>query len=324
MQEDVSLNVVNGYLQILFNKENLKVQTQQLTFDSKQLVRTNDLVEAGSIPRGDLLDVKATIASDNQRLITAENALFLSKLSLAQLLQLDNFQDFDIAEADALIADSSILMQDPKVILDKAKETRTDLKIAQTNMQIAEKDIQIAKGAFQPSIQGFYGFNSRVSYADRIIGVDISGKPLFNAPLPFFNQFSDNKGQSFGVNLNIPILNGFSVRNNVARSKISLERSKNLLQQQEVDLERTVFTAYTDTKGAQKTNEAAISSLEAREKAFNYAKERYEVGLMNVFDFNQAQTLFVNAQSEVLRTKYDYIFRTKILEFYFGIPFIKK
>jgi outer membrane protein len=223
-----------------------------------------------------------------------------------------------------LVVDSAILMQDPKAILDKAKQTRTDLKIAQTNVQIAEKDIQIAKGAYEPSVQGFYGFNSRVSYADRIIGVDSSGKPLFSAPLPFFNQFSDNKGQSFGVNLNIPILNGFSVRNNVARSKISLERSKNLLQQQELDLERIVFTAYTDTKGAQKTNEAAISSLEAREKAFNYAKERYEVGLMNVFDFNQAQTLFVNAQSEVLRTKYDYIFRTKILEFYFGIPFIKK
>jgi outer membrane protein len=324
MQEDVSLNVVNGYLQILFNKENLKVQTQQLSFDGKQLARTTDLVEAGSIPRGDLLDVKATIAADNQRLIAAENALFLSKLSLAQLLQLDNFQDFDIVDADSLVVDSAILMQDPKAILDKAKQTRTDLKIAQTNVQIAEKDIQIAKGAYEPSVQGFYGFNSRVSYADRIIGVDSSGKPLFSAPLPFFNQFSDNKGQSFGVNLNIPILNGFSVRNNVARSKISLERSKNILQQQELDLERIVFTAYTDTKGAQKTNEAAISSLEAREKAFNYAKERYEVGLMNVFDFNQAQTLFVNAQSEVLRTKYDYIFRTKILEFYFGIPFIKK
>ena len=95
------------------------------------------------------------------------------------------------------------------------------------------------------------------------------------------------------------------------------------MEQQELDLERTVFTAYTDTKGALKTHEAAVSTLEAREGAYNYAKERYEVGLMNVFDLNQAQTLYVNAQSEVLRTKYDYIFRTKILEFYFGIPIIQ-
>ena len=324
MQEDVSLNVANAYLQILFNKENLKVQQQQLVYDTKQLERTNELVEAGVIPRGDLLDVKATVATDNQRLIAAENALFLSKLSLAQLLQIDNFQEFDISDAEIPVQESIVLGQEPKAIFTKAKETRTDLKIAQTNVQIAEKDIKIARGGYQPNLQGFYGFSSRVGYADRVIGVDAGGNPIKAAPLPFFDQFSNNKGHNFGLSLSVPILNGFSARNNVARSKIALDRSKINLQQQELDLERTVFTAYTDTKGAQKAYEAAVSTVEAREKSFNYAKERYEVGLMNVFDFNQAQTLFVNAQSDVLRTKYDYIFRTKILEFYFGIPIIKK
>ena len=346
MQEDVSLNVVNAYLQILFNKENLKVQQQQLAYDNKQLERTNELVDAGVTPRGDLLDVKATVATDNQRLIAAENALFLSKLSLAQLLQIDDFQEFDIADAEIPVQESTILMQDPKIIFDKAKETRTDLKIAQTNVQIAEKDVKIARGAYQPTLQGFYSFSTRAGYSNRVVGltpntsnptsvigyVDGTGQavlqPNFSTilgkPDSVFNQFSDNKGQSFGLNLSIPILNGFSARNNVARSKVALDRSKITLQQQELDLERTVFTAYTDTKGAQKTHEATVSSLEARQQAFNYAKERYEVGLMNVFDFNQAQTLFVNAQSDVLRTKYDYIFRTKILEFYFGIPIIKK
>ncbi|WP_394760236.1 TolC family protein [Flavobacterium sp.] len=346
MQEDVSLNVVNAYLQILFNKENLKVQQQQLSYDTKQLERTNELVEAGVIPRGDLLDVKATVASDNQRLIAAENALFLSKLSLAQLLQIDNFQEFDIVDAETTTQESAILMEDPKVIFDKAKETRTDLKIAQTNVQIAEKDVKIARGGYQPTLQAFYNFNTRAGYSDRVVGftpntnnptsiigyVDGTNQPvlqpnfstILGKPDAVFNQFSDNKGQSFGLSLNVPIFNGFATRNNVFRSKIALDRSRIALQQQELDLERTVFTAYTDTKGAQKTYEAAVSTLEARQGAFNYAKERYEVGLMNVFDFNQTQTLFVNAQSEVLRTKYDYIFRTKILEFYFGIPIIKK
>ena len=346
MQEDVSLNVVNAYLQILFNKENLKVQQQQLSYDTKQLERTNELVEAGVIPRGDLLDVKATVASDNQRLIAAENALFLSKLSLAQLLQIDNFQEFDIAETETTTQESTILLEDPKVILDKAQETRTDLKIAQTNVQIAEKDVKIARGAYQPTLQAFYNFNTRAGYSDRVIGavpdtsnptsvvgfVDGTNQlvlqpnylPVLGKPDAVFNQFSDNKGQSFGLSLNVPIFNGFAARNNVFRSKIALDRSRIALQQQELDLERTVFTAYSDTKGAQKTYEAAVSTLEARQGAFNYAKERYEVGLINVLDFNQAQTLFVNAQSEVLRTKYDYIFRTKILEFYFGIPIIKK
>jgi outer membrane protein len=126
------------------------------------------------------------------------------------------------------------------------------------------------------------------------------------------------------LQLTVPIFNGFSTRNNVFRSKIALEKSRLTLEQQEFNLEKTVYTAYTDTKGAQKSYEAAVSSYEARKKSVEYAKERYEVGLMNVFDYNQAQTLYVNSQSEVLRTKYDYIFRTKILEFYFGIPFINK
>jgi outer membrane protein len=315
MQEDVSLNVVNAYLQILFNKENLKVQQEQLSFDNKQLDRTNELVEAGVIPKGDLLDVKANVATDNQRLIAAENALLISKLSLAQLLQIENFEEFDIAEADIPAQDSAILLQDPKAILSKAKETRTDLKIAQSNVQIAEKDVSIAKGAYQPTLTASYSVGTSILHRNTLI--PDSFIPAFS------DQFKDNLGQQFGFSLNVPIFNGFAARNNVFRSKIALDRSKIALEQQELDLERTVFTAYTDTKGALKTHEAAVSTLEAREGAYNYAKERYEVGLMNVFDLNQAQTLYVNAQSEVLRTKYDYIFRTKILEFYFGIPIIQ-
>jgi outer membrane protein len=349
MQEDVSLNVVNAYLQILFNKENLKVTIEQLAFDKKQLIRTTELVDAGSIARGDLLDVKATVALDEQRKIAAENALLLSKLSMAQLLQLKEFEEFDILDSEIKAKDTGILLQEPKNIFSKAKETRTQLKLAATNVEIAQKDLAIARGAYMPTLQGFYGFSTRASNAKRFVGfepnltnpfsqtgnlVNIGGtvypvlqpnvNPILGDAEGIIKQFDNNKGQNFGFNLNVPIFNGFAVRNNVDRSKIALERSKIALEQQELDLQRTVFTAYTDTKGAQKTYESAVSTLEARQKSFNYAKERYEVGLMNVFDFNQAQTLFVNAQSEVLRTKYDYIFRTKILEFYFGIPIIQK
>ena len=316
MQEDVSLNVVNAYLQILFNKENLKVQKEQLAFDTKQLERTGQLVEAGAVPKGDLLDVKATVATDSQRLIAAENALLISKLSLAQLLQIDNFQEFDIVDTDVTTLESNILLQDPKVILEKAKETRTDLKIAQTNVQLAEKDVKIARGTYQPTLSAFYSIGTSILHRNNLI-------PGTLIP-SFSNQFNDNLGQSYGLSLTVPIFNGFAARNNVFRSKIALERSKIALDQQELDLERTVFTAYTDTNGALKTHEAAVATFEARQKSLEYAKERYEVGLMNIFDFSQAQTLYVNAQSEVLRTKYDYIFRTKILEFYFGIPIIQK
>ena len=109
----------------------------------------------------------------------------------------------------------------------------------------------------------------------------------------------------------------------VKKSKVAVERGKIAYEQEELNLQRNVYTAFTDAKGALNSYEASLVTLEARQEAFISAKERFEVGLMNAFDYNQSQTLLVNAQSEVLRTKYDYIFRTKILEFYFGIPLIQ-
>ncbi|MFM1753894.1 MAG: hypothetical protein RLZZ236_833 [Bacteroidota bacterium] len=321
MQEDIALNVANAFLQVLFNKENLKVQQEQLAINEKQLSRSTELVNAGSIPRGDVLDIKANLALNRQNVVAAENALLISKLSLAQLLQIKGFENFDVIDAISVTDEVAILSQSPSVIVEKAKESRTDLKIAQTNLEIAQKNLAIAKGTFQPTIQGFYGFNTRISYADvtTISGGTIGTKPAN----PFWTQFSDNKGQSFGAQLSIPIFNGFSAKNNVERSKVNLEKSKIALEQQNLDLQRTVYAAFTDAKGALNANESAISTLEARQEAYNYAKEKFAVGLMNSFDYNQAQTLLVNAQSEVLRTKYDSIFKIKILEFYFGIPIIK-
>ncbi len=321
MQEDIALNVANAFLQVLFNKENLKVQQEQLAINEKQLTRSTELVNAGAIPRGDVLDIKANLALNRQNVVAAENALLISKLSLAQLLQLKDFENFDLIDAISVNDEVAILSQSPSAIIEKAKESRTDLKIAQTNLEIAQKNLAIAKGAFQPTIQGFYGFNTRISYADV---ATISGNSIVTKPAnPFWTQFNDNKGQSFGAQLSIPIFNGFSARNNVERSKVNLEKTKIALEQQNLDLQRTIYAAFTDAKGSLNANESAISTLEARQEAYNYAKEKYAVGMMNSFDYNQAQTLLVNAQSEVLRTKYDSIFKIKILEFYFGIPIIK-
>lgn len=346
MQDDISLNVANAFLQILFNKENLKVQEQQLAFDNQQMERIEQLVEGGAVPRGDLLDIKATVAADNQRKIAAENALLISKLSLAQLMQLENFQTFDTVDSDYAKEEAAVLLEQPAAIYKKAREERNEVKIAEANVKVAEKDVKIARGAYQPTLTGFYSFTTRAAYSDIVVGSEqdiafptsvigyVEGTnqnvlqpnfvPILGKHEPILDQFNDNKGHSFGLSLNVPILNGFSVRNNVERSKIALEKSRITLSQQELDLERNVYTAYTDAQGALKAYDAAVSAEEARSQSFTYAQERYEVGLINVFDLNQAQTLAVNAQSEVLRTKYDFIFKVKILEYYFGIPIYQK
>jgi outer membrane protein len=319
MKDDISLNVANAYLQILFNIENLKVQEEQLENNNKQKVRTQTLVDAGSVPRGDLLDMTATVATSEQAVVVAKNALLISKLSLAQLLQLDEFENFDVAEADYSLTESDVMLQSPGAIYDKAKEKRVELKIARANLDVAQKDIDIARGAFQPSLRGFYSFSSRATNSDRFSN-DGLGNIIARGPAPIFDQFNENKGNAFGIQLSVPILNGFAVRNSVERSKVSFKRSQVAVSQQEIDLKRNVFTAFTDANGALNAYEAAVKAVEARRESYKYAQERFDVGLLNAFDLNQSQTLFANAESDVIRTKYDYIFRVKVVEFYFGIP----
>ncbi|MDR6764191.1 outer membrane protein [Flavobacterium sp. 2755] len=323
MQEDISLNVANAFLQILSNKEDLKIKKEQLAIDEKRYSRSEEMVNAGTIPRGDLFDLKATVATDKQNITVSENNLLISKLSLAQLLQLKEFADFDVIDDTNAKDENNIMAQSPIDIYNKAKETRTELKLAQTNLEIAEKNVSIAKGAYQPTLRGFYQFSTSASYSDRLIGTDpVTKQPIYAGPDPVFTQFSDNKGHNFGFQLSVPIFNGFSAKNNVERNKVSLEKSKIDLEQKSLDLQRNVYTAFTDAKGALNTYESSTITLEARQQAYNYAKEKYDVGLMNSFDFTQAQTLLTNAQSDVIRTKYDYMFKIKILEFYFGIPIV--
>ncbi|GFZ90262.1 transporter [Aquaticitalea lipolytica] len=308
MKDDISLFVANSFLQILFNKEQLKVLQAQHEVSKQELSRTNELVEAGVLPRGDLLEIQATIATQEQQIVNAENAILISKIQLAQILLIEDYKNFDTADVDYEVPPTNILNESPEAIVEKAKETRYDIKIAETNSKMAEYDLKIAKGAMQPTLRGSYSFSSNYF---------TSG--LFDTP-DFESQISDNKNHNFGLQLSIPIFNGFAAKNNVSRSKVNFERSKNLLEQANLDMETTVYQAYNDTKGALKAYEAALKTLAARQEAYNYSKERYNVGLLNAFDFSQSQNRFEAAQSEVIRTKYDYIFKLKVLEFYFGIP----
>ncbi|RYH73552.1 TolC family protein [Flavobacteriaceae bacterium 144Ye] len=308
IKDDISLLVANSFLQILFNKEQLKVLQAQQVVSQQELERTNELVDAGVLPRGDLLEIQATIATQEQQIVNAENTVLLSRIQLAQLLLIQEYETFDIVDIDYQVPTTMILEQSPDAIVSKAKETRYDIKIAETNQEIANDNLKIAKGALQPTLRGSYNFGSNYFTSQ-----------LFDTP-DFETQLTDNKSHNFSLSLSIPIFNGFASSNNVKRNKVNLERAKVQLEQANLDMETAVYQAYNDTKGALKAYEAAQKTLEAREEAFNYSRERYNVGLLNAFDYNQSQNRFEAAQSDVIRTKYDYIFKLKVLEFYFGIP----
>lgn len=307
MQDDISLFVANSFLQVLLNKANLKVAQAQNLVTHEQLDRTNNLVEAGVLPRGDLLEIKATDASEKQRIAVTENDVRISLISLAQLILIKDYENFDIAQEEYNIVNDQVVDKSVAEIIETAKENRSEVKIAEQNVALAEKDVQFAKGAYFPTLSAFFGYNTR--YADN----DFLERD-------FVEQLYLNDGIGYGLQLNVPILNGFSVRGNVKRNKINLERSKYELEQAQLDLESNVYQAYVDANGALKAYEAALAALESQELAYQYAKDRYDVGLTNAFDFSQSKLRFDNASIEVNRSKFDYIFKLKVLELYFGVP----
>jgi outer membrane protein len=182
---------------------------------------------------------------------------------------------------------------------------RNDIKLAKTNLDIAIKDQQISKSSALPSIGGYYSYNSRV---------------IIDSPISLNNQFDLNAGESIGLQINIPILNGLTTRTNIKKSKLNVLRVKNFLDQTKLDLENTINQSLNDAQGALKAYEAAKKTKLARETAYNYAKERFENGALNTINFLQAQQLFEASQSDLIKAKYDYIFKIKVLEFYFGVP----
>ncbi|TXN37048.1 TolC family protein [Flagellimonas hymeniacidonis] len=315
LKDDIRLNVANAYLQVISNKETLKTFRAQYAVTEQDLKRTKELVESGVSPRGDLLEIEATAANQEQQIVNGESLVLISRINLAQLLQITDYENFDVADESFDIPPSDILDNSAKVIFDKALGFRNDIKFSKSNVELAEKDLVIAKGANYPTLTGFFNYGTR--YSDVTVIPDGNGDP-------FTPNFTDQlwifDGISYGAQLNVPIFNGWSTRNNVKRSKINLDRARLQFEQDKLDLETNIQQAYVDVTTFFKAYEAAEKTLEARRLAYQYAKERFDVGLMNAFDFSQAQSRVDNAEADAIRTKYDYIFRLKILEFYFGIP----
>lgn len=315
LKDDISLNVANSYLQVLSNKESLKVAKAQYAVTEQDLKRTKELVDSGVVPRGDLLEIEATAANQEQQVVNGESLVLISRISLAQLLQITDYENFDIADDSFDIPPSDILSNSAKEIFDKALGFRNDIKFSESNVEIAEKDLQIAKGAVYPTLTGGFGYNT--GYSNRNQLLDANNMPFRPG---FVDQLWIFDGVSYTARLNIPIFNGFSTRNNIKRSKLNLERTRLQYEQDKLTLESNIQQAYVDVSTFLKAYEAAEKTLEARRLAYQYSKERFDVGLMNSFLFSQAQARVDNAEAEVIRTKYNYIFRLKILEFYFGIP----
>ena len=311
IQNDISLRVVNTYLNVLFAKENLSVARTQAEISRKQIEAAKNRFEAGAVAKGELLNAESTAANDLQNVVNQENILNLALLNLAQLLQIDP-NNFDVASIDVGSPSATLLYNDPNAVYLKALGERPEIKKAELNIENSELGIELAKGAFLPTL----------SYN---LGVSTSYFHQFNNLFPgqsndfFFKQVLKDRVQyGAGLSLNIPIFNRYQTKNRVAKSIINKKQSEFALESQKLQLQQIIQQAFLDVKAAVKTYEAAKISLDAQREAFKNAQERYNYGSMTQFDFDQVRNRLVNAEGAMIRSKFDYVFKTKVLQFYSG------
>tara|TARA_B100001175_G_scaffold154512_1_gene130906 strand:- start:623 stop:1930 length:1308 start_codon:yes stop_codon:yes gene_type:complete len=303
LKDDISLNVANAYLNVLFNKENLELAKSQVDFSLFQMKQVSELVEAGTEPLSTLIESKATYSRDIQNLTLAENNHDLSLLNLAQLLQLksDNF-DIQVIKIDTPSA--NLLYNDINTILDYALTNRNEIKVAERDVELAKLGTKISKSAYLPNISMGYGFNASANFSN--LSQDDN----------FINQINDNKGHSLNMNISIPIFNRNQTRTQVEKSRIQEKTTNLILDQVKLNLESTIQRAFTDARAALRTYEASLLSLESQELAFENANERFSLGALNTFDLEQARIRLLNAKSSLINAKYDFIFKTKVLDYY--------
>ncbi|WP_298498303.1 TolC family protein [uncultured Algibacter sp.] len=306
IKDDVSLNVVNAYLNVLFNKEQLQTATAQFEFSEKQLKQVAELVDAGVQPRANIYDAEATLSRDSQQVTLAENNFNLALLTLSQLLQIP-FNGFDVEIINIETPSEALLYNDINPILNFAFENRYEIKVAEKNIENAILGTEISKSGYYPTLSASYGFGSNVFFTN-----------LINTEEDFFTQLNQQKGHRFSLSLNIPIFSRFQNKTTVAKSRIQEENSKLNLEQAKLDLESNIQRAYTDAQAALKAFVAAKKTLESQTLAFNNSKERYDIGAMTAFDLEQARVQLINAQSSLINAKYDFVFKTKVLDFYMG------
>ncbi|MDR1746832.1 MAG: TolC family protein [Tannerella sp.] len=308
-KEDLSVNVASFFLQALYTKEIQKVAEMQVALSTEQVSKTESLVSAGKVPESQLYDIKAQLAKDEATLIEAGNNVRLALLDLAQSLELERLEtEFDILapEIGDVIAENMSSIVPPGEIYKNAVTFKPQIKQQEYLLESQKKMLKIAQSGYYPKL------NFNASYA--------TGYYHFSGieNMTFSDQLRNNERKTVGLSLNIPIFNRFEVRNSVRTARLGITNRELVMENSKKALYKEIQQAYYNATAAQENYIASGKSVEASERSFKYAQERYEAGKSTVFEFNEAKTKYAQSLSEQAQAKYNFIFRAKILDFYNG------
>lgn len=337
--DDIKLAVVTAYLQVIFNTELVEVNKNQVDIIKQQVEQTKKQVDAGALAQGALLNVQSQLAREELNLVNAENQLDLAILELKQILELPENQAFKIQIPDVTLEKEMKIDHSVQKVYEYAKDNRPVIKSAELRLKSSKKALSAARGSTYPNLQIQASYGTGYSGAAKeftdfnITGFSPNGNITQNGDtvlspdiqyndrvVPFEQQIDNNSNYSLGVSLTVPIFNGLQRRTSIQTSKIAVEQAKIQLKQEKNSIRKTIEQAHADAKAAMNQYYAAQKNLKAAQLSFQYAQNKFDVGLINATEFNDAKNNLIKAESDLLQAKFEYLFRTKVLDFYLDKP----
>lgn len=336
-QNNIALTISQYYLQILQNYELLEVAKKQLEQSKQQQQKTEAQINSGSVPAGNRFQSEAQIATDELRIVNAQNAVDISKLLLKLILQLDPEQAFEI-EVPSLTTD---LNYDEQYTADRiysyAVSQQPSVKNAEWRLRSIERSLSITKGAFSPSLSAYASlrtnfFNQQKTYtaSNNIIFEPIGftentlekvlqpTPEIITSKTPYGSQLKQNLSEGLGLSLSVPIFSRWSRVTNLNNAKLQVSSAELTLESTKNQLKQDIYQAFANYQSAKKTYEANQKNVLSLEKTYQFSQERFSVGALSQIDLSVIQNNLAVAKSELARSKYDYLFKIKILDFYQG------
>lgn len=302
---DLSMSVVQAYLNILFAHENLAYYKEVVATSRKQLERTHKLLEAGSVSKRDLLDMEAQLASDNYSRVTAESNLVQRNTELKQLLEIPVEASFNVFIPEEPVTGIMMALPERYDVFEATLQNRPDVRYSSLQKDIAELDLKNARAGYLPSLS----LNASLS-TDYNDGLSAS----------YTTQISDHLMQRVGVTLSVPIFNNYATKASVSRSHISIKQAELVVVNTRNKLLQEVERIYEDTYAGQQRYLAALIQERAAEESFLLAGEQYHLGMLSSIELLQTRNNWLNASRELIQARYNTLLYRKILDYYMGVP----
>jgi outer membrane protein len=297
----------------------VEVSQQKVDVSELQVERISKMVEVGSLPKGDLLNTESQKAQEELQLINAQNQRDIAKLNLMQLLDLSVSESFDIVQLEFEV-DENYSTVSNQAVYTLALENLPDIKSAETKLKSSERSLAISQGVRSPRLSLSGSVGTLYSDANRRLFYDSLGAIPTYQDYPFEDQFNDNVSQAISLSLSIPIFNNWQANASISRAKIGILLAQYSLQEAKNNLRKTIEQAQNDARSAQKKYIASKKAVTYQEESFQYTQNKYDLQLVNSYDYNNAKNILFKAETDLLQSKYDYLFKTKMLDFYMGKP----